>query len=80
MEDVPIDLTRAVEHAFKILDWHENLLSEEIPPQWMWHLDDELEHWFDAVKKQRDEKYGGNNNSDESGGEVMENEYAKGLR
>lgn len=78
MEDVSVDLTRAVEHAFKILDWHENLLKEEVPPQWMWPLDHELDDWFKQIDKLRKEKYG-NTESGESG-EMMQNEYAEEYR
>lgn len=54
---------------------------KEVPPEWMWPFDEELEHWFDDVDRKRRAKYGG---EDEPGGEVegdvMENELAKGLR
>lgn len=65
----------AVEHAFKILDWHENMTKEEIPPKWMWHLDHELDDWFEEVERLRDEKYGRSGDSDsEDSGPMMKNE------
>jgi hypothetical protein len=55
---VPADLLRAVNHAHVILGWQENLTNEEIPPEWMWSLDDELEEWFDEVGAARRERLG----------------------
>jgi hypothetical protein len=60
-------------HVDRILNWQENLASEEMPPAWMWSLDDDLEDWFDRVKADRDEKYG-RNSSDDWGG--IKNEWA----
>jgi hypothetical protein len=48
-----------VEHAHQILDWQENLTSDEVPPRWMWHLDHELDIWFTRIKRDREERYGG---------------------
>jgi len=56
-EEVPADLAVAIEQALKILSWQENLTSEEMPPRWMWHLDWELETWFDEVKRARDSRF-----------------------
>lgn len=82
IEEVPIDLIRSVNHAFKILDWFENLMKEEIPPEWMWPIDHELELWFEEVERKRDERYPshGDSSGDESGGHMMVNELAKDLR
>jgi hypothetical protein len=79
MEDVPAELARAVEHAFKILDWHEHLLSEEIPPRWMWPLDEELDAWFKEVERKREEKFG-SKDKDDPGGDMMVNELAEEFR
>lgn len=54
-------------------------MSEEMPPEWMWPLDDEIERWFNRVKADRDEKYG-TKDSSSSNGSGMQNEYAKGMR
>lgn len=56
--DVPSELITAVEQALKILSWQENLPSDEMPKQWMWTLDWELENWFEKIKEAREEKYG----------------------
>ena len=50
IEEVPVDLLRAISHANKILDWYENLSEKDIPPEWMWGIDSELEVWFEEVK------------------------------
>ncbi len=83
IEDIPEDLTRAIEHAFKVLGWFENLQKDETPPEWMWPFDDQLNEWFDQVERDRNDKYGGGNDRDElssQGGIVLENEYAADMR
>lgn len=54
-------------------------MKDEMPPAWMWHLDDELELWFEEVDRKREEKYGG---ASEERDEVpmMRNEMARGRR
>lgn len=69
---------RAIAHAHRILDWQENLQSEEMPPEWMWPFDEDLELWFEEVDRNRKEKYGGN--ADSSSEEMLENEYARDRR
>lgn len=72
----------AIEHANTVLDWQENLTDDEMPPEWMWHLDSELSSWFDEVKRKRDDRYGGGDRDDDRPTTVplMENELAKGRR
>lgn len=65
IEDVPADLASAIEHGYKILDWQENLTEEEMPARWMWHLDWEIEKWFEEVRAVRAAKFGGNSDSDD---------------
>lgn len=72
--NVPSDLFYAVEHALRILSWQENLLPEEMPPQWMWHLDWEIEAWFDKIKAKREQERGGPA-ADDPNAEYVENEY-----
>lgn len=80
MEEVPIDLIRAVEHAFKVLDWHENLMKEEIPPEWMWPVDHELEMWFEEVERKREAKFGNGAGDDDDPSGMMHNELADEIR
>jgi hypothetical protein len=40
---------QAVAHAQRILDWYQNLTSDEIPPSWMWPFDDLVSEWLDDV-------------------------------
>lgn len=54
IEEIPVDLLRAIYHGYKILDWFENLTEKEVPPEWMWSFDDELTEWFEEVKASRD--------------------------
>lgn len=58
-EDIPASTFSCISHALMIVAWQENLPSEEIPPYWKWHLDWELESWFDKVAADRRSKYGG---------------------
>lgn len=46
----------AVEHAFRILDWHENLPAEDIPPSWMWPVSHEIEYWFEEIERKREDE------------------------
>lgn len=48
----------AISHAQTILGWQENLTKEDMPPEWMWPLTDELEEWFDEVSRRMEERYG----------------------
>ena len=72
IETAPSDLAVAVNHAISICSWRENLASDEMPPQWMWHLDWELAKWFKDISKKRDEKYG--SSGDDPGAVFEENE------
>ena len=70
LDEIPSDFMFVLGHALNILSWQENLAKDEMPPHWMWHLDHELELWFDKVAKKRDAKYGGKSeaiNEDEDG-------------
>lgn len=59
----------------------ENLEAKEQPPQWMWPFEDELEKWFEKVKRLRDEKYGtSSDDDDDSGDGFTDNELANELR
>lgn len=76
IEDLPYDLSIAIDQALRILSWQENLGSEEMPPQWMWHLDWEIEAWFIDVKNKREEKYNPKGNSTQDDAAWEDNEYA----
>lgn len=73
---MPWDLVWAIEHANRIIDWHEHLSQDEMPPEWMWPLDHEINIWFERVAEEREEKYGGG--SKEEKAPMMGNEMAKG--
>ena len=78
---MPWELLRVIEHANTVLDWYENFTKDEMPPQWMWHLDHELEEWFKEVTRLRDEKYGTSSRSDDREQvPMMENEFASARR
>lgn len=64
-----------------VLTWYENRPSKEVPPQWMWPFDEELEAWFKRVDE---EKKAGNKSSSGSDGSesapMVQNELTKGMR
>lgn len=76
---MPHELVMAISHAHRILDWQENLSSDEVPPSWMWPFEDELEIWFDQVEEKRSERYGNRGDNDTTV-PMMSNEMAKGRR
>lgn len=79
IEDVPIDLIGAIQQAFRILDWFDNMGNkEEIPPEWMWTLDKELDMWWEEVDRRRKENLPGGDKEPEGG--MMSNELADELR
>jgi hypothetical protein len=71
----------AIAHATTLLSWQENLMSEDMPPEWMWPLPDELEDWFVDVKKRQDERYGtGDKEPAEDAPGMAQNELTRGKR
>lgn len=78
MIDAPADLLRAIYHANKILDWYENFPEDDIPPEWMWPFEEELDKWFKELKA---EKAAGSETSDDrTKVPLMDNELTAGKR
>lgn len=51
--------------------------EDEIPAEWMWHLDHELDAWFDEVARKRKERLGGGGDDDDrTEVPMMQNELA----
>jgi hypothetical protein len=46
----------AIGHANRVIDWLENIPSEDMPPEWMWPFTEELNDHFDEVKAKRGSK------------------------
>jgi hypothetical protein len=59
-----------------ILSWQEHLSADEMPPRWMWELDEELARHFEKVKDARDS--GQTMEPAESGAGMMKNALAEG--
>lgn len=76
--ELPWDLLIAIQHAYRILNWQENLMPDEMPPSWMWPLEWELEEWFEDVERRRKEKYGTDGGTDDV--RMDKNEYAARFR
>lgn len=70
----------AIEHANRVLNWQEHLDSKEMPPEWMWPLNDEISDWLEEVGRAKREKYGvaDDDDNDKDSGTMMSNEFAKG--
>ena len=84
-ETIPHDLHSAIEQAMRVLNWQENLPSDEIPPRWMWALDWELEVHFSDVERKRQDKYNNPGSASDTSGETGEemwddNAYAARFR
>ena len=78
VEEVSIDLLRAVQHAERIISWQENLIEEEMPPVWMWPFEDRLSVWFEQVKAKRESGVSNSDSSDDSS--MLTNEFAERFR
>jgi hypothetical protein len=61
-----------------IIFWQENLLEKEMPPRWMWALDEELNRHFEHVKAKRSSDYDVDDDDDRPAGPMLQNEYARG--
>ena len=61
-----------------INSWFANYPAHEIPPRWMWPFEHELDEWFKEMKLAREQ--GTNDPSADEEGDMVVNEYAKGLR
>jgi hypothetical protein len=69
-----------VDHANTVLSWFENRPSKDVPPRWMWHLNHELEAWFDRLDadQQRDSSSPSGGRDEEA--PMMQNALTAGLR
>lgn len=54
-------------------------MNDEMPPSWMWHIDTELEIWFENVEEKRKKAYSTGGDEDEAP-DMTSNELAKGRR
>jgi len=66
IETAPYEFMVALDQAVTVHGWMENLQKDELPPVWMWTLDTEIKIWFEKVKRERDEKYGGSKDKKDS--------------
>jgi len=71
---VPHDLLQVIQWGQTICSWQEHLSKDEMPPEWMWAVDHELEIWFERVDAERDEKYGTGRKSKDTQSPMMDNE------
>jgi hypothetical protein len=66
----------AIQHASLVVTWQENMLEDDMPPRWMWTLDEELNEHFQKLRSKR--KHGDDEDDEpESVGPMLVNEYAK---
>lgn len=45
----------AIEQALTIIGWHENLSTDEVPPEYLWEDSEGLELWWADVKARRED-------------------------
>ena len=72
---MPADLTSAIARASLIVFWQENVLQKDMPPRWMWGLDEELSRHFERVRAKAGD--GDEDDDDEPTGPMAQNELAK---
>ena len=65
MQQIPVDLQRAIQHGFWILDIREILAGEESPAEWMWQFPDEIEQHLERVDSDRKARWSGGSSADE---------------
>jgi len=58
------------------MQWEENLLGDDIPPEWMWGLPDDLSEWFDEVE----ERYRSGRATRDDSEDMVDNELARDRR
>lgn len=77
VESMPSDLMVAIDHALHILGWQENMMEDEMPERWKWHLDWEINRHFLDIKRKRNPE-NASSSSDEDSGETAweENSYS----
>lgn len=81
VEDIPWELSVAIQHAYRVLSWQENLTEDEMPPVYMWPFEEALELHFERVDRARKDKYGsGSGDEDDGGTPMMSNELAEKVR
>lgn len=82
IETVPADLMLAINHSLRIIAWQENAQEEaDVPPRWMWTLENELEAYFLNRKREKEAKYGvaSSGSSSSDGDEDVDLEYTDNL-
>jgi hypothetical protein len=70
----------AISHAQTVLHWQEALMEEDMPPEWMWPLSEELDDWFDDVKARQAERYGTGSDSAEDAPDMAQNELTRHMK
>lgn len=43
----------AVQAALVVLNWYKNYPKEDIPPEEIWHHEERLDEWFEALEERR---------------------------
>lgn len=63
-----------------MLDWQETLTTDEMPPEWMWPIDEAIVEWMDRIREERLERAGKDPEDDREQVPMMGNELAAGRR
>jgi hypothetical protein len=71
----------AIEQALLILNWHENLPPEEIPPQYLWEDPEGQEQWRQQLQTRKEYAAStGRSLSDVGDEELVSNDLAREFR
>jgi hypothetical protein len=82
---VPWPLQEAINHGLSVLNWFENYVEDEIPPEPIWDDAEAITEWFKVIKKRHDDKlnFGApkdDEDDDETNNSMMGNELADYFR
>lgn len=72
---MPAELVDVIGRAQMIIHWQENMLSKDMPPRWMWPLDDELNAHFERLHLRSPDD--SDDDREPIGGAMLQNEYAR---
>lgn len=75
----------AINHGLSILNWYENYVEDEIPPEPIWDDAEGVSQWFKVIKKRHEDKFkfpgsGGDDDDEGTDNSMMGNDLADYFR
>lgn len=82
---MPWPLQEAINHGLAVLNWFENYVEDEIPPEALWDDTEAVNEWFKVIKKRHEDKMkfdspGSDDDEDGTDNSMMGNELADYFR